>query len=101
MHRWAHFALVPFTIVILTAPALASQAAPSSLLSASSPADAKSKAEKEKEVIARHQAALTLLDLVLVGARNLSLPQNRIAAASEAFLLVWRRNEPQARSLVT
>jgi hypothetical protein len=111
MHRWARFALVPFTIAILTAPALAQlvdpqpapapQPAPSSLLSASSPADAKSKAEKEKEVIARHQAALTLLDLVLVGARNLSLPQNRIAVASEAFPLLWSRNEPQARSLVT
>ncbi len=110
MHRWARFALVPFTIAILTAPALAqldlqpapaSQPAPSNLLSASSPADAKSKAEKEKEVIARHQAALTLLDLVLAGARNLSLPQNRIAVASEAFPLLWSRNEPQARTLVT
>ena len=111
MHRWARFALVLFTIAILTAPALAQlvdlqpapapQPAPSNLLSASSPADAKSKAEKEKEVIARHQAALTLLDLVLAGARNLSLPQNRIAVASEAFPLLWSRNEPQARTLVT
>ena len=74
---------------------------PSNLLSASSTADAKSKAEKEKEIAARHQAALTLLDLVLAGARNLSLPQNRIAVASEAFPLLWSRNEPQARTLVT
>jgi len=110
MHRWVRFALVPFTIAILTAPALAQldlqpspapQAAPSNLLSASSPTDAKPKAEKEKEVLARHQAALTLLDLVLAGARNLSLPQNRIAVASEGFPILWSRNEPQARALVT
>lgn len=111
MHRWARFALVPFTIAILTAPALAQlvdlqpapapQPTPSNLLSASSPADAKAKAEKEKEVIARHQAALTLLDLVLSGAKNLSLPQNRIAVASAAFPILWSRNEPQARTLVT
>jgi hypothetical protein len=111
MHRWARFALVPFTIAILTAPALAQlmdlqpapapQSAPSSLLSTSSPADPKSKAEKEKEAIARHQAALTLLDLVVAGSKNLSLPQNRIAVASEAFPILWTRNEPQARTLVT
>jgi hypothetical protein len=111
MHRWARFALVPFTIAILTALAVAQlvtpenapvpQPAPSNLLSTSSPTDAKSKTEKEKEVIARHQAALALLDLVLAGARNLSLPQNRIAVASEAFPLLWSRNESQARSLVT
>ena len=108
MHRWARFALVPFTIAVLTAPALAqlvtlqpapeSQPAPTNL---PSPADDKSKAEKEKEVIARHQAALTLLDLVLAGSKNLSLPQNRIAVASEAFPILWSRNEPQARTLVT
>ena len=109
MHRWARFALVPFTIAVLTAPALAQlvdpqpapQPASSNLLSASSPTDAKPKAEKEKEVLARHQAALTLLDLVLAGARNLSLPQNRIAVASEGFPILWSRNEPQARALVT
>jgi hypothetical protein len=108
MHRWARFALVPFTIVVLTAPALAqlvtlqpapeSQPAPTNLLS---PTDDKSKAEKEKETIARHQAALTLLDLVLAGSKNLSLPQNRITVASEAFPILWSRNEPQARTLVT
>jgi hypothetical protein len=111
MHRWARFALVPFTIAILTAPALAQlmdlqpapapQPAPSNLLSTSSPADPKSKAEKDKEAIARYQAALTLLDLVLAGSKNLSLPQNRIAVASEAFPILWSRNEPQARTLVT
>jgi hypothetical protein len=108
MHRWARFALIPFTIAVLTAPALAqlvtlqpapeSQPAPTTL---PSPAEDKSKAEKEKEAIARHQAALTLLDLVLGGSKNLSLPQNRIAVASEAFPILWSRNEPQARTLVT
>jgi hypothetical protein len=110
MHRWARFALVPFTIAILTAPALAQldlqpapapQPAPSNLLSASSPTDAKSTAEKEKETIARHQAAFTLLDLVLAGSKNLSLPQNRIAVASEGFPILWSHDEPQARTLVT
>jgi len=111
MHRWVRFALVPFTIAILTAPALAQLVTPenapvpqpgsSNPPLASPPADAKSKAEKEKEIIARHQAALSLLDLVLAGSRNLSLPQNRIAVASDAFPILWSRNEPQARTLVT
>jgi len=107
MHRWARFALVPFTIAILTAPALAQfvtlrpapQPTPPSLPSASLQDD--KSPEKAKETLARHQAALTLLDLVLTGSKNLSLPQNRIAIASDAFPILWSRNQPQARSLVT
>jgi hypothetical protein len=57
--------------------------------------------EAEKDRLARRQAALAMLDLVLTGAKSLSLPQNRLAVASEAFPLLWNRNEPQARALVT
>jgi hypothetical protein len=103
MHRWARFAQVLLTFAALTAPSLAQLETPQSAPPAPPPAlaDTKSKAEQEKETTARHQAALTLLDLVLAGAKNLSLPQNRIAIASDAFPLLWTRNQPQARSLVT
>ncbi|HLZ40760.1 MAG TPA: hypothetical protein VKQ11_07355 [Candidatus Sulfotelmatobacter sp.] len=37
---------------------------------------------------------------MLSGTANLSLPQNRIAVASTAFPVLWKRNEPQARTLV-
>jgi hypothetical protein len=105
MHRWPRFAQVLLTIAVLTAPTFAQlgtpQPAPQASSSAPAPADGQSKAEQEKETAARHQAALTLLNLVLAGAKNLSLPQNRIALASDAFPILWTRNEPQARSLVT
>jgi hypothetical protein len=103
MHRWARFAQVLFAIAVLAAPALAQFVAlqPAPPASPSAPADAQSKAEKEKETLARHQAALTLLDLVLAGSKNLSLPQNRIALASDAFPILWTRNQAQARTLVT
>jgi len=103
MHRWARFTHILFIGTILTAPALAQLETPQPAPQAppSAPADAKSKAEQEKETTARHQAALTLLDLVLAGVKNLSLPQNRIAIASDAFPILWTRNQPQARSLVT
>ena len=109
MHQWAPVTRILLAILTLTAPALAQlmptqpaqpQTATSSLLSNSTTADDKSKAEKEKEAIARHQAAVTLFDLVLSGAANLSLPRNRIAIASTAFPILWTRNEVQARSLV-
>lgn len=57
--------------------------------------------EAEKDRLARHQSALEMLDLVLAGAKSLSLPQNRLAIQSEAFPLLWSRNESQARALVT
>ena len=103
MHRWAR---VSFTLPILfltpslfaqlvqLQPAQPSGAPPSTLLSQNS------KAEQEKAAAARRQAALTLLDLVLSGSKNLSLPQNRIAIVTDAFPLLWTRNEPQARALV-
>lgn len=56
--------------------------------------------ESENDSRARHQAAAEMLDLVLAGAKSLSLPQNRIAIESEAFPLLWSRNESQARALV-
>src|ERR1051326_466896 len=109
MHQWAPVTRILLAILTLTVPALAQlmpsqpvqpQTATSSLLSNSTTADDKSKAEKEKEAITRHQAAVTLFDLVLSGAANLSLPRNRIAIASTAFPILWTRNEVQARSLV-
>jgi hypothetical protein len=109
MHRWAPVTRILLAILTLTVPALAQlmqaqqvqpEAATSSPPSNSTTWDDKSKAEKEKEVLARHQAAVTLFDLVLSGAANLSLPQNRIAIASTAFPVLWTRNEAQARSLV-
>jgi len=103
MHRWARFAHILLAISILTAPGLAQFVALQSAqpASRSAPPDAKSKAEKEKETLARRQAALTLLDLVLAGTKNLTLPQNRIALASDAFPILWTRNQPQSRTLVT
>lgn len=105
MHRWARFALASFTVPLLSVPGLAQfvtlQPAPAPRTAASdaSQPDDKAKAEKDKQ--ARHQAALALLDLTLAASRNLSLPQNRIAIASDAFPILWSRNEPQARALVT
>ncbi|MGP0019866.1 MAG: hypothetical protein ACLPHP_14950 [Candidatus Sulfotelmatobacter sp.] len=103
MHRWTRFVHVLLTTAALTAPTLAQLATPQPAPPAppAAPADAKSKTEQEKETTARHQAALTLLDLVLAGAKNLSLPQNRIALASDAFPILWTHNQSQARSLVT
>jgi len=109
MHRWAPVTRILLATLTLTVPALAQgvqlQPAQAEQTSSSSPSnsttsDNKSKAEKEKETLARHQAAVTLLDLVLSGAANLSLPQNRIAIASIASPVLWTRNEAQARSLV-
>src|ERR1051326_9131032 len=109
MHRWAPVTRILLAILTLTVPALAQlmssqpvqpEAATSSPSSNSTTSDGKSKAEKEKEAITRHQAAVTLFDLVLAGVANLSLPQNRIAIASTAFPVLWTRNEAQARSLV-
>jgi len=116
MYRWARFTRVLFAIISFTAASFAQlvqivpsqpalpqpaqlQAVPS--IPAMSPIDNKTKADKEKEERARHQAALAMLDVVLAGTRNLSLPQNRIAIASDAFPILWNRNEAQARSLVT
>jgi malonyl CoA-acyl carrier protein transacylase len=58
-------------------------------------------ADKEQDSPARRQAALAMLDLALAGARNLTLPQNRIAVESEAFPMLWNRNESQARALIS
>jgi hypothetical protein len=113
MHRWAVVISVLLAIVTLRAPVLAqllslqpmqAQPVPGNIQTATPAAstnDGKSKAEKEKEAVARRQAALTLLELVLTGSKNLSLPQNRIAIVSEAFPILWSRNEPHARALVT
>jgi hypothetical protein len=65
------------------------------------PGDNKTKAEKERDILAWHQAALALLNVVIAGSKNLSLPHNRIAIASEAFPLLWNRNQSQARALVS
>jgi hypothetical protein len=116
MYRWARFTHVLFATISFTAASFAQlvqivpsqpalpqpaqlQAVPS--IPAMSPVDNKTKADKEKEERARHQAALAMLDVVLAGTRNLSLPQNRIAIASDAFPILWSRNEAHARSLVS
>ena len=57
--------------------------------------------ETQKDLLARHQAALGMLDQILAGAKSLTLPQNRLVIESEAFPLLWSRNEPLARALVT
>lgn len=108
MRRWACRTSAFFTLILLTRVSFAqfvSQPQPAQLqafpsIPASIPIDANAKAEKEKQERARHQTALAMLDVVLAGTRNLSLPQNRIAIASEAFPLLWSRNEAQARALV-
>jgi len=104
MQRWARVSRVLATILAVTASGFGQLIQLQSQNEPGSPAprtDANSKAEKEKETIARHKAALTLLDQVLSGSRNLSLPQNRITIASEALGILWGHNEAQARSLVT
>jgi len=107
-----HFLHLLFTMVILmellAAPGFAqlgnpnppTPPSPESAGDQTSPADREKDREKEKDLLARHQAALALLNLVLAGAKNLNLPQNRIAIAAEAFPLLWTRNQSQARALV-
>jgi uncharacterized protein GlcG (DUF336 family) len=102
MHRWARSMHVLLTIAALAAVSLAQlapQSPPDPSLSSSN--DANSKAARAEATLARHQSGLALLDLVLSGAKNLTLPQNRICIASSAFPILWSRNEPQARALVT
>lgn len=110
MHRWAAVTRVLLAIVTLSAPLLAqlvplqpmlSQPTSGDAQTAAPPPDDKSKSEIEKEVAARRQAAMTLLELVVTGSKNLSLPQNRIVIASEALSILWGHNEPRARALVT
>jgi hypothetical protein len=102
MHRWPHFAQVLLTVAVLSGSTFAQLGTPRPAPPAlPATPDSQSKAEQEKQTAARHQAALTLLNLVLAGAKNLSLPQNRIALATESFPILWTRNESQARSLVT
>ena len=96
MFRCARLAFI-FSIVTVAAPNFAQLAEPQSA-SSSNP---QAKTESETNLTARRQAALTLLDQVLAGSKNLSLPQNRIAIECEAFPLLWSRNESQARALVS
>jgi len=104
MQRWARVCFTVPAILILT-PSLLAQLVP--LQSSPPSAGAASTtlhqimAEQEKTAAARRKAALTLLELVLSGSKNLNLPQNRIAIATDAFPLLWTRNETQARALVT
>jgi hypothetical protein len=107
--RWMHRLHVLFTMIILAellaAPVLAQvtesrSPSPESAGDQTSPADKERDEEREKDLLARHQTALAMLDLVLAGAKNLNLPQNRIAIAAEAFPLLWTRNQSQARALV-
>lgn len=102
MRPWARITAVLLTIAPLTAPGSAQlmtfqPAQPA----ASSSSDSLSKSEGEKETLARHQAALKLLDAVLAGRKNLGLPQNRIAIGSNALPILFSHNDTQARTLVT
>ena len=93
--RFTHILLAAVTLAALCTAQLANSQSPQSGAERANPPEA------EKDRLARHQAALVMLDLVLAGAKSLSLPQNRIAIESEAFPLLWSRNESQARALVT
>jgi hypothetical protein len=95
--RWIHLPNSLFAILTLAVPSF-SQLAPSP--ATPSPQSTATAADQQKDLLAKHQAALALLDLVLAGAKNLNLPQNRIAVAAEAFPLLWTRNQSQARALV-
>jgi len=93
--RFPHILLAVITLAALCAAQFAESQSPQPSAQQANPPEA------EKDRLARRQAALAMLDLVLTGAKSLSLPQNRLAVASEAFPLLWNRNEPQARALVT
>jgi hypothetical protein len=93
--RYAYVVLAAVTLAALcSAPLAQSQSPQPGAQQAKSP-------EAEKDLLARRQAALAMLDQILAGAKSLSLPQNRLAIASEVFPLLWSRNESQARALVT
>jgi hypothetical protein len=92
--RFPHLLLAAVTLAALCTAQLA-ESQPQSIADRANPPEA------EKARLARHQAALGMLDLVLAGAKSLTLPQNRLAIESEAFPLLWSRNESQARALVT
>jgi len=93
--RFPHILLAAITLAALYAVQFAESQSPQPSAQQANPPEA------EKDQLARRQAALAMLDLVLAGAKSLSLPQNRLAIESEAFPLLWNRNEPQARALVT
>jgi hypothetical protein len=58
------------------------------------------KLDLAKQAIARKQSAMNMIDEILAGTSNLSLPQNRLAIESLAFPALWSRNQPRARALV-
>jgi hypothetical protein len=93
--RFPHILLAAITLAALCAAQFAEAQSPQPSAQQANPPEA------EKGRLVRRQAALAMLDLVLAGAKSLSLPQNRIAIASEAFPLLWNRNESQARALAT
>jgi hypothetical protein len=47
------------------------------------------------------QPALKMLDEVLKEAKNLAVPQNRLALESEALPVLWKRDESRARALIS
>jgi len=79
--RFPRILLAAVTLAALCAAQFAESQSPQSGAEHANPPDA------EKDRLARHQAALGMLDLVLAGAKSLSLPQNRLAIESEAFPL--------------
>jgi hypothetical protein len=91
MLRWAHLPQVLFA-------ALALHVCAQSQIAQGTEA---SKQIQDKQAETQEQAALALLEQVLAGVKNLTLPQNRIAIEAEAFPLVWSHSEAQARSLVS
>ena len=93
--RCPHILLAAITLAALCAAQFAEAQSPQPSAPQANPPEA------EKDRLVRRQAALAMLDLVLAGAKSLSLSQNRIAIASEAFPLLWNRNESQARALAT
>ena len=92
MRQWARLRYILLATVTLAIPSPAQL----SEKSESQPQQANGEVESPSQ----RQAALAMLDQVLAGVKSLSLPQNRIAIESEAFPIVWSRNEAQARALV-
>jgi hypothetical protein len=96
--RFPHLLCATVALAALCFSQFAESQSPQSSTEHANPPQAEPGAEKDR--LARHHAALDMLDLVLAGAKSLVLPQNRLAIESEAFPLLWSRNESQARALV-
>src|SRR5437660_1755443 len=92
MIRLAHLRQTLLATLILALPCLA-QLADQGGNPTPQASDAKTPPDQQR-------AALSMLDQVLAGMKNLSVPENRIAIGAEAFPVLWEGNEAQARALI-